>query len=203
MKALLKFRPDLHTSELEDRLVPVSGSGVIVLTPSGYVLTTAFPGATAYPGGSSGGTAMPTSLVMTGFGVSSFQPGSIAGLPGPVATGPSGSSGGAGATIVVGSGANVAGAPVVPVVTRNTIANDALNPITRIGSVSGDRSPVLPAGQAYRAGLPQTAPAPDSGETPEQQSIRVPRGESAGAPTIRLGLTLPRFSSDASGMSSR
>src|SRR5262249_52461041 len=40
MKALLKFRPDLHASELEDRLVPVSGLGVIVLTTSGYVLVT-------------------------------------------------------------------------------------------------------------------------------------------------------------------
>jgi hypothetical protein len=199
MKALWKFRPDLHASELEDRLVPVSGLGVMVLTTSGYVLMSPFPGAAAYPGGSSGGTAIPTSLVMTGFGISTMQPGSIAGLPGAGATGPSGSNGGAGATIATGSGANDASAVGIQPVTRDTIANDALNPITHIGRDSGDRSPVLPAGQIYRGGFQETAPAPVSEETSQQPSIRIPRGGSADAPSIRLGLTPHRFSSDASG----
>jgi hypothetical protein len=36
MKALLKFRPELHDSELEERLVPAGPNlGVIVLTTSG------------------------------------------------------------------------------------------------------------------------------------------------------------------------
>jgi hypothetical protein len=198
MKAFSKFRPDLYASELEDRLLPAgSGLGVIVLTTSGYVLMTPFPGA-AYPGGSLGGTAFPTSFAMMGFGgISSMQPGSIAGLPGLTATGPSGSNGGA--TITVGSGANDASAPSIPLVTRNTIANDALNPAPRIGRDSGDRSPALPAGQVYRGGVPETAPAPDSEETPERQAIRIPRRGPFDAPTIRLGLAPPHPSSDASG----
>jgi hypothetical protein len=198
MRAHLKFRPDLLASELEDRLVPVSGLGVIVLTTNGYVLITTFPGAAAYPGGSLSGTAFPTSLVMTSSGISSMQPGSIAGLPGLSATGPSGSNAGAGATITVGSGANVASAPIISLVTRNTIANDALNPAPRIGRDSGDRSPVLPAGQIYRGGFPATAPAPDSGETAERQAIRIPKRGPVDAPSIRLGIAPPRLWSDDS-----
>ena len=93
MNALLKFRPDLNACVLEDRLVPAGPNlGVIVLTTSGYALMTPFPGA-AYLGSPSGGTAVPTSFVITGFGgISSMQPGSIAGLP---ATAPPGSNGGA------------------------------------------------------------------------------------------------------------
>jgi hypothetical protein len=110
MKALLKFRPDLYACELEDRLVPAGPNlDVMVLTTSGYVLMTPFPGA-AYPGGPTGGTAIPTSLVMTGSGgISSMQPGTIPGLP---ATATPGSNGGTGATITVGSGANDASAPI-------------------------------------------------------------------------------------------
>jgi hypothetical protein len=153
MTALLKFRPELHASELEERLVPAGPNlGVAVLTTSGYVLMTLFAGA-AYPGGPSGGTAIPTSFVLTGSGgISSMQPGSIAGLP---ATAPSGSNGGGGATITGGTEANDASAASISLVTRNTIANDALNPAPRIGRDSGDRSPVLPAGQVYRGGFPE------------------------------------------------
>jgi hypothetical protein len=197
MKALLKFRPELHASELEERLVPAGPNpGVIVLTTSGYVLLTPSAGA-AYPGGPSGGTAIPTSFVITGFGgISSMQPGSIAGLP---ATAPSVSNGGAGATITVGSGANDASAPNIPLVTRNTIANDALNPRAQIGRDSGDRSPVLPPGQVYRGGFAETAPAPVSEETPGREAIRIPRRGPLDVPSIGPGGTLPRLSSDASG----
>jgi hypothetical protein len=133
---------------------------------------TPFAGA-AYPGGPSGGTAIPASFVLTGSGgISSMQPGSIAGL---LATAPSGSNGGGGATITGGSEANDARAASISLVTRNTIANDALNPAPRIGRDSGDRSPVLPAGQVYRGGFPETAPAPVSGETTGRAAIRIPR----------------------------
>ena len=47
-------------------------------------------------------------------------------------------------TILVGSGANDIVAPIIPPVTRNTIANDAVNADALIGRVSGDRSDVLP-----------------------------------------------------------
>jgi hypothetical protein len=173
MKALLKLRPERHASELEERLVPAGPNlGVIVLTTGGYVLMTPF-GGPVYPGGPLVNAAIPTSFVLTGSGgISSMQPGSIAGLP---ATAPSGSNGGGGATITGGSEANDARAASISLVTRNTIANDALNPAPRIGRDSGDRSPVLPAGQVYRGGFPETAPAPVSGETTGRAAIRIPR----------------------------
>jgi hypothetical protein len=194
MKALLKFRPELHDSELEERLVPAGPDlGVIVLTTSGYVLMTPFAGAT-YPGGPSGGTAIPTSFVMTGSGgISSMQPGSVAGLP---VTAPSGSNGGAGVTITVGSGANDASEPTIPLVTHNTIANDALNPAPQIGRASRDRSPVLPAGQVYRGDFPEAAPV--SEKAPEREAIRIPNQGPFNAP-IRPGAARHRLSSDASG----
>ena len=100
---------------------------------------------------------------MTGSGgISSMQTGTVAGLP---ATAPSGVNGNAGVTIAVGSGPNDAGAPNIELVTRNTIANDALNPAPLIGRDSRDRSPVLPTGQVYRGGFPETAPAPLGGNS--------------------------------------
>ena len=146
MKAHLKYCPDLRACVLEDRLVPVIpnlGLGAIVLTTGGYVLASAFPG-----------VAIPASFVMTGsVGISGMQPGNGTGVPGQAATSPTGSNGGAAATIVVGSGANDAVAPIIPLVTRNTIANDALNAAPLIGRVSMDRSDVLPPGQVYRGGV--------------------------------------------------
>ena len=202
MKALLKFRPDLLASELEDRLLPViSNPGVMVLTTGGYVLLTPSLGGPASPGGWTGGVDIPTGFFMTGSGgISSMQPGNNTGVPGLAATGPAGPSGAAGATIIVGSGANDANGPIVPaLVTRNTIANDALNPPPRIGRPSGDLSPVLPAGQVYRGGVPETAPAPDSGEAPERQPIRIRGQTPASARSIPPGVSPPRASSDASG----
>jgi hypothetical protein len=122
-----------------------------------------------------------------------MQLGSVAGLP---ATAPSGSNGGAGVTITVGSGANDASAPIIPLVTRNTIANDALNPAPRIGRDSGDRSPVLPAGQVYRGGFPEAATV--SEEAPEREAFRIPNLGPVDAP-IRPGAARHRLSSDASG----
>ena len=154
MKAPLKYRPDLRACVLEDRLVPVIpnlGLGSIVLTTGGYVLTIAFPG-----------VAIPASFVMTGSaGISGMQPGNGTGVPGQAATSPTGSNGGAAATIFVGSGANDAVAPIIPLVTRNTIANDAPNAAPLIGRVVRDRSDVLPTGQVYRGGV--STEAPDNG----------------------------------------
>jgi len=205
MKPLRKFHPDLQACELEDRLLPVIANlGVIVLTTGGYVLMIPFPGAAAYPGGSPGGTAIPTSLFMTGSGgISSIQPGNITGVPSLAATGTAGSSGGAGVTISVGSGANDATAASIPLVTRSTIANDALNPPPLIGRPSGDRSPVLPAGQFYRGGVPQTASAPPSSDTLGEQSSRSPRQSPVDSSPIRLGGAPPRLASDVSGNSTK
>jgi hypothetical protein len=159
MKAQLKYCPDLRACELEDRLVPVVpnlGLGTIVLTTGGYVLTSALPG-----------SAIPALFVMTGAaGISEMQPGNGTGLP----TSPNGSSGRATVTIFVGSGANDIVAPIIPLVTRNTIANDAHNAAPQIGRVLGDRSDVLPPEQVYRGGLPVTAPGGVSTEVSGQRS---------------------------------
>ena len=192
MKPLRKFHPDLQDCELEDRLLPVIANlGVIVLTTGGYVLMIPSPG-----------VAIPTSFFMTGSGgISSIQPGNITGVPSLAATGTAGSSGGAGATITVGSGANDATAASIPLVTRNTIANDALVSRPQIGRPSGDRSPVLPVGQFYRGGVPETVPAPPSSETSGERSSRSPRQSPVDSSPIRPGGAPPRLLSDVSGNS--
>jgi hypothetical protein len=201
MNPLLKFHPELQACELEDRLLPViSNVGLIALTTGGYVLLTPSPGALAYPGGSPGGTAIPTSFSITGSGgLFSVQPGNITGIPGLAATGTAGPSGGAGATINGGSGANDPTALNIPLVTRNTIANDALVPRPQIGRPSGDRSPVLPVGQFYRGGVPETVPARPSSETPGQQSSRSLRQSPVDSTPIRLRGAPPRVPSDVAG----
>jgi hypothetical protein len=203
MNALLKFRPDLHASELEERLLPAGANlSVIVLTTSGYVLASPFGGVVSfYFGGTSLPTPIPTSFAMTDSGgISSMQPGSIAGLP---TTAPSATTAGGGPTITVGSGANIAGAPNIPsILSRNNIANDKLNSAPEIGRFSGDRTPVLPAGQSYRGGVPvnATAPAPAAEETPGSEAFRIPSQGPLDGPSIRLGGTGPRLSFDASGI---
>ncbi len=190
MKPLWKFHPDLQACELEDRLLPVIANlGVIVLTTGGYVLMIPFPGE------SPGGTAIPTSFSMTGSGgISTIQPGNTTGVSSLAATGTTGSSGGAGVTTTAGSAANDPNAASIPLVTRNTIANDALNSLPLIGRPSGDRSPVLPAGQLYRGDVPEIAPAPPSSETPGEQSSRSP----VNSPPLRLGSAPPRLLSGIS-----
>jgi hypothetical protein len=203
MKPLRKIHLDLQACALEDRLLPVIANlGVIVLTTGGYVLMTPYPGAAASPGGSPGGAPIPTSFFITGSGgISSMQPGNITGIPGLAVTGTAGSSGGAGATISVGSGANNAAAPSISLVTRNTIANDALVPLPQIGRPSGDRSPVLPVGQIYRGGVPETVPVPPSTETAGGQPSRSPRQRPVDLTPIRLGGAPPRATSDVSANS--
>jgi hypothetical protein len=189
MKPLRKFHPDLQACELEDRLLPVIANlGVIVLTTGGYVLMIPSLGAAAYPGGTPVGSAIPTSFSMTGSGgISSIQPGDITGIPGLAAPATAGSSGGAGVTIGVGSGAGDPAALNIPLVTRNTIANDALNPPPLIGRPSGDESPLLPAGQFYRGDVPEAAAALPSSETPGELSSRSPSERPGDSFPIRLG----------------
>jgi hypothetical protein len=197
MNTLRKFHPDLQACELEDRLLPVVANlGVIVLTTGGYVLMT------PYPGGSLGSTAIPTSFSMTGSGgISSVQPGNFTGIPALAVTLTAGSSGGVGATIGVGSGANDPTALTIPLVTRNTIANDALVPPPQIGRPSGDGSPVLPVGLYYRGGVAEPVPAPPSTETPGGQSSRSPHQRPVDSSPFRLGGALQHAAPDVSGNS--
>ena len=202
MKAQLKYCPDLRACVLEDRLVPVIPNQVggflapvvpnlsaIVLTPAGYVLMSSFPG-----------IAIPVSFVVTGSGgISSMQPGNGTGVPGQAATSPNGSNGGAAATIFVGSGANDAVAPIIPLVTRNTIANDALNAAPLIGRVLGDRSDVLPPEQVYRGGLPVSASGGVSTEASGQRSGPNPDERPVVPLPIRLRSRPHRLASGASG----
>jgi len=180
MKAQLKYCPDLRACVLEDRLVPVIpnlGLGAIVLTTGGYVLTSAFPG-----------IAIPASFVITGSaGISGMQPGNGTG------------NGGAAGTIVVGSGANDAGAPIIPLVTRNTIANDALNAAPLIGRVLGHRSDVLPPEQVYRGGLPVSASGGVSTEASGHWSGPNPDERPVDPLPIRLQSRPHRLASGASG----
>jgi hypothetical protein len=177
MKAQLKYCPDLRDCVLEDRLVPVipnPGLGpVIVLTTNGYVLTIAFPGA-----------AIPASFVMTGpAGISGMQPGNGNG------------NGGAAATIVVGSGVNDVGGSIIPLVTRNTMVNDALNAAPLIGRVLRDRSDVLPPGQVYRGGVSTEADGQLGGQDADEGPVKpLP---------IRLRSGPHRLASDASESSVR
>ncbi len=173
MKASLKCYPDLRACVLEDRLVPVIpnlGLGpVIVLTTSGYVLTIAFPGAL-----------IPASFVMTGpAGISGVQPGNGNG------------NGGAAATIVVGSGANDVGGSIIPLVTRNTMVNDALNAAPLIGRVLRDRSDVVPPGQVYRGGAATEVGGQRGGRDADDGPVK--------PSPIRLQSRPHRPASDASG----
>jgi hypothetical protein len=77
-------------------------------------------------------------------------------------------------TIIVGSGADDASGPIIPLVTRNTIANDALNSLPVIGRASGERSGVLPPDLVYRGGLPVTATVDFSPEGPGQRAAPEP-----------------------------
>lgn len=172
MKAQLKYCPDLRACVLEDRLVPVIpnlGLGAIVLTTGGYVLTSALPG-----------IAIPASFVMTGSaGISGMQPSNGTG------------NGGDAATIVVGSGANDVGGSIIPLVTRNTVVNDALRAAPLIGRVLRDRSDVLPLGQVYRGGVAMEVDGQRGGQDADEGPVEpLP---------IRLRSSPPRPASDASG----
>jgi hypothetical protein len=203
MKARWNFRPDLRECELEDRLVPVAPSlGASVLTTGGYALVlSSFPVSTSSPFGASVGPTFLTPSVMTGsLGSSAVLPGNSSGVPGPAATAPTGSYGGAAVTINVGSGADDASAPIIPPVTRNTIANDAVNAAPVIGhAASVDRSDVLPPGQVYRNHVPVTGPAGVSTKAPGQPAGSQPDEKPADPLKIRLRRSPQRLAPDASG----
>jgi hypothetical protein len=201
MKALLKYRPDLRSCELEDRLVPATlNLGATVLTTGGYVLLLSpFPVFAGNPLGASGGAGFLTASAMSGSaGGSGLLPGNSPGVPGLTRSAPTGSNRGAAVTIVVGSGADDAGAPIIPLVTRNTIANDALNAAPVIGRVSGDLSAVLPPGQVYREGVPVTDPAGVSTKAPGQPAGSQPDDKPADPLRIRLPRLPHRLESNAS-----
>jgi hypothetical protein len=168
MKAQSKYCPDLWACALEDRLVPVGpnlGLGTIVLTSGGYVLVmSSFPVSVADPVGASGSPGFLTPSAMTE-GISGLLPANSTGVP----TSPTRSNSEPTVTIFVGSGANDIAAPIIPLVTRNTIANDALNAAPHIGRVLGDQSDVLPPTQVH-GGLAGTAPGGVSTEVSGQRS---------------------------------
>jgi hypothetical protein len=172
MKERTKYCPDLRACVLEDRLLPAVsdlGPGALVLTAQGYVLVMSpFPVRVADPTGASGSPGYLTSSAMIG-GVSGLLPASGTGVRPVETTAPVKPNGGTSMTIVVGSGADDASPHVVPRVTRNTIANDAVNATPQIGRLSRDRSEVLPPGQVYRGGVSTdvSSQPPDSG--PDQK----------------------------------
>jgi hypothetical protein len=169
MKAQLKYSPDLRACVLEDRLaqaVSNPGLGTIVLTTGGYVLVMSpFPVSVADPSGATGSPGFLTPSAMTG-GTSGLLPANSTGVP----TSPTRSNSEPTVTIFVGSGANDIVAPIIPLVTRNTIANDALNAAPQIGRVLGDRSDVLTPAQLDRGGVAGTAPGGLSREVSGQRS---------------------------------
>ena len=173
MKAHLRYCPDLRDCVLDDRLVPAVpnlGVGAIVLTTGGYVLVMSpFPVTVADPNGASGSPGFLTPSAMT-VGTSGLLPASSTGVRGSATMAPTGSNGRAAHTILVGSGADEVSAPVIPPVTRNTIANDAVNATPKIGRLSLDRSNVLPPGQVYRGGasteVSNQRPGPGTDERP-------------------------------------
>jgi len=175
MKRQWALRPNLVDCILEQRIAPaILNLPVIALTTSGLVLVTPFPGASNSAAGSLGsgstgsstapsvsGAAMPTSFYITGTrGISSFTPGNFTGNPSVGGGTSAGAVGAVAVTITVGSGADVAGAPITPTVSRSTVASGGENaPIMAyIGQPSsGSDTPTLPEGQSYRA---PTAPVP-------------------------------------------
>ena len=202
MKALWNYRPDLRACELEDRLLPANPDlGVIVPTTGGYVLLLSpFPVIATDPFGESAGPGFLTPSVISGYaGVYGLLPGNSAGVPGLTPTAPIGSNGGAAVTIIVGSGANDAGAANSPPVTHNTIANDAASAAPVIGRVSGDHSAVLPPEQFYRGGLPVTATVGFSTEVPGQRAAQEPAQGPVDPLPLRLRRRPHRLASGASG----
>ena len=202
MKALLKYRPDLRDCELEDRLVPATPNlGATVLTTGGYaLLLSPFPVIAAHPFGASGGAGLLTPSAMSGSaGGPGLLPGNSPGVPGLTTTAPIGSNGRAAATIVVGSGADDDTAPTIPLVTRNTIANDALSAAPVIGHVSGDQPAVLPPDQVYRGGLPVTATVGFSLEVPGQRAAQETAQGPVDPPPLRLRRRPHRLASGGLG----
>jgi hypothetical protein len=102
-------------------------------------------------------------------------------------------------TIIVGSGADDASGPIIPLVTRNTVANDDVNAAPVIGRASGDRSADLPPGEVYRDGVPVNGPAGVSTKAPGQPAGSQPDEKPADPLRIRLRRPPHRLASDAPG----
>jgi hypothetical protein len=191
MNNRLSFRPNLVDCILEERVAPaIANLATVILTTNGLILIEGFPGAnssgagslgaTSSGGGSSSsvsGTAVPTSLYITGTGgISSLKPGNITGVP-SLAAGAAGA-GGIALSIQVGSGADSSDGPTNNVsnggATNNsvglaTVADPTANPtITVIGgnASSGSGSPILPPGQSYRDSAPIQPTTPSSSTMP-------------------------------------
>jgi hypothetical protein len=194
------LRPDLTECLLEDCVAPaISNLGVIVLTTGGYLLLTPFPGAFVSPAGSAAGHGLATAASVSGTpfnlpffimgigGLSSAAPGNITGIPSLAAAGQvSSAAAGAGVIISVGSGANEANAPVIPQVTRNTIANDRLNPPPLIGGQPANTSSLLPPPPAA---APVVVPPPMSGAA--GGPTMPPPGSSLSGPFVRYPAMFP------------
>jgi hypothetical protein len=204
MKRDWSLKPNLLECILEQRIAPaIANLATIVLTNSGFTLVTPFPGASnsassttlATSAQSVSGAAVPTSFYVTGNrGISSFQPGNFTGNPNVATAASTGSIGGIGLSIQVGSGADEAGG--APTSSRTAPGdNGATAPIMAyIGSTStGSGTPVLPAGQTY---TPPTPPVPalpplgmvipgsPTGPTPSSMGAFNPQ---AGAPMFTPG----------------
>src|SRR4051812_2115961 len=136
MKRRWELKPNLMDCILEDRISPaITNFGVIVLTTNGLSLVTPFPGAANSASGSSGsggsgtaasvsGAAMPSSFYITGNrGISTFTPGNFTGNPNVGGTSSGSSTTGTNIRIAVGSGADVAGGPGIPTVSRGTFGD--------------------------------------------------------------------------------
>jgi hypothetical protein len=203
MKPVRSFRPRLQECVLDERVMPVVANlGTIVLTTSGYLLMTPFPGAMSVGYGAAPGVSgapIPTSFSMTGSGgISSVGPSNLTGISAFAATSaatgaatavPGSTTGAAGLSISVGSGANTPGGPVIPLVTRDTQAFDTPSQRPVNGRASGgDRTPVLPPGQVYSGGVAVPAPgAAAPAETQGEPTTAVPRVR-----PFELAQTLPR-----------
>jgi hypothetical protein len=169
MKRDWSLKPNLMDCILEQRIAPaIANLATIVLTTSGFTLTTPFPGASnsassttvSTSAQSVSGAAVPTSFYVTGNrGISSFTPGNFTGNANVSTGGTLGGTGGVAVSIQVGSGSDDASASA-PSSSRNAPGDaGATAPILAyIGSTSsGSGTPVLPAGQTY---TPPPAPVP-------------------------------------------
>ena len=212
MNDRLKFRPNLVDCILEERVAPaIANLATVILTTNGLILIEGFPGANSSGAGSLGanssgggsassvsGTAVPTSLYITGTGgISSLKPGNITGVP-SLAGGATGA-GGISLSIQVGSGADTAGGPTNSVsaggATNNTVglatvADPTANPtISVIGgnASSGSGSAILPPGQSYR----DSAPVQPTGSTSTMPQSTMSGSSSMGgnqyAPNPQMG----------------
>lgn len=184
MRSKWGYHSELVDWILDDRCLPVIPNlGVVVLTTGGFVLMIPFPGAMTTLAGAStpvgpnlaigfSGTPfnVPFYILGTG-GISSALPGNITGYPALAAGRSVESSTAVNPVIYVGSGSDEATGPPIPLVTRNTIANDRLNPLPVIGGATASTSSLLP-------------PAPSAAVNPASAPAPSPASGTSGGPTM-------------------